>query len=227
MDIIDYKARAKTRYTDLFNTAVFDAIVQTLMEHKQNRQVEYKQIADLMFDIDAVTGRNLDQIGKLIGQSRELVDFIDRPYFGFEGARFAEAFDVGEWYSIYKHSLGGLRVLSDSEYRRLIKARIIKNHTNCSRNDFLKILNLLSGNELSTVEVLAHGVIKITVVDDDSGMASYFLSKWREQQSLMPVPLGYRISVQYKKTSKRTFESELYPNFLPPTGTRLMTDPFP
>lgn len=144
MEILDYVALSKSRYTGQFSEdKVFNAIVQTLVEYKMKVQKTYKDFAEVILNIDKSTGKNLDLIGSIVGQDRILIDYFTSKYFGFEGNPKAEPFDVGMWYSIFSGKGGESRILTDEEYRRVIKARIIRNRTNCTRRDFIAILDLL------------------------------------------------------------------------------------
>ncbi|CAL1777522.1 structural protein [Acinetobacter phage vB_AbaM_KissB] len=144
MDKIDYAALARSRYTSQFeNDKVYDAIIQTIIEYKLKTQDLYINFAETLLDIDKSTGRNLDLIGSIVGQPRVLVDFSIDKYFGFLGNPRAEPYDKGLWYSTFSAKGADSRVLSDEEYKRIIKARIIRNKTNCSRGDFMKILELI------------------------------------------------------------------------------------
>lgn len=144
MDKIDYASLAKSRYTNLFaKDKVFDAIIQTLVEYKMKTQDLYINFAKTILDIDKSTGNNLDLIGSIVGQPRVLVDFSIDKYFGFLGNPRAEPFDKGMWYSTFSTKGSDSRTLSDEEYRRIIKARIIRNRTNCNREDFMRILDLI------------------------------------------------------------------------------------
>lgn len=147
MENIDYVALSKSRYTDQFDyDPTFNAIVQTLIEYKMRVQGLYINFADTILDIDKSTGKNLDLIGSIVGQERVLVDYYANPFFGFDGNPKAEPFDKGLWYSLFSDSGGDSRILSDEEYRRVIKARIIRNKTNCTRKDFTDIMYLLLGH---------------------------------------------------------------------------------
>jgi hypothetical protein len=202
----DYKTIARSRLTDRHRSDdTFLAILDTLIEHKEDRQREYLAIADTFLDIDKSTGKNLDLIGKLIGEERNLVNFIDRVYFGFLGARLAEAYDFGYWYSLYKNKYGTLRTLTDEEYRRVLKARVIKNSSNNGRNSFLEVLNMLSNNQASVVmEGLDNTAISVEVEDYD-GLVSYYLSKYKNDMNLIPIPLGRRLNVIYKEINAKFF----------------------
>ncbi|AZF88451.1 hypothetical protein TAC_0063 [Acinetobacter phage TAC1] len=144
MDKIDYASLAKSRYTSQFEKdKVYDAIIQTIIEYKLKTQDLYINFAETILDIDKSTGKNLDLIGNIVGQPRILVDFSIEKYFGFLGNPRAEPYDKGLWYDMYSTKGADSRVLNDEEYRRIIKARIIRNKTNCNREDFIKILNLI------------------------------------------------------------------------------------
>lgn len=192
----DYKAIAHSRLTDRHrNDETFLAILDTLIEIKEFRQQQYLSLGTTLLDIDKSTGKNLDLIGKLIGEERTLVNFIDRSYFGFLGARLAESYDVGYWYSLYRNRYGTLRTLTDDEYRRVLKARIIKNSSDNGRNSLLEVVNILTGNESSRVyENANNSSINLEVFDTD-GLASYYLSQYKNDKNLIPVPLGRRLSI--------------------------------
>ena len=206
MEEQDYKTIARSRLTDRHRSDdTFLAILDTLIEIKEVRQQEYIALADTLLDIDKSTGKNLDLIGKLIGEERTLVNFIDRVYFGFLGARLAEAYDFGYWYSLYKNKYGTLRTLTDEEYRRVLKARVIKNSSNNGRNSFLEVLNMLSNNQASVVmEGLDNTAISVEVEDYD-GLVSYYLSKYKNDMNLIPIPLGRRLNVIYKEINAKFF----------------------
>lgn len=192
----DYKTIAHSRLTDRHrNDDVFLAILDTLIELKEARQQQYLSLGNTLLDIDNSTGKNLDLIGKLIGEERSLVNFIDRSYFGFLGARLAESYDVGYWYSLYRNRYGTLRTLTDDEYRRVLKVRIIKNSSDNGRNSILEVVNILTGNESSRVyENTNNSSISLEVFDTD-GLASYYLSQYENDKNLIPVPMGRRLSI--------------------------------
>lgn len=201
-----YKDIAYSRLTDRHRSdETFIAILDTLIELKEQRQREFLQIAETFLDIDKSSGKNLDLIGKLIGEERTLVNFIDRVYFGFLGARLAEAYDFGYWYSLYKNRYGTLRTLTDDEYRRVLKARVVKNSSDSNRNTFLAVVNILSNNQSTIVtEGLNNTAISVEVEDYD-GLVSYYLSKYKNDRNLIPIPLGRRLNVTYKDINVKFF----------------------
>lgn len=206
MEEQDYKTIARYRLTDRHRSdTTFLAILDTLIEIKEVRQQQYIALADTLLDIDKSTGKNLDLIGKLIGEERTLVNFIDRAYFGFLGARLAEAYDFGYWYSLYKNKYGTLRTLTDEEYRRVLKARVVKNSSDNNRNSFLEVLNILSNNESSLVTEGSDNTAISVEVEDYDGLVSYYLSKYKNDRNLIPVPLGRRLNVTYSEINVKFF----------------------
>lgn len=200
-DFINYQEKARGRYTYILDTPEFDALVQTLLEQRMERQCQYLMLKDSMFDIDKSKGSALDQIGRLVGQPRMLINFITDPYFGFEGTRNAQAYNIGTWYTLNAASRGAVAILDDEMYKRTIKARIIKNGSNNSRSDLLNVLNTLGGGmESVKVEYTSHGNILITLNEgsDPDGLISYFLSRVMREDSIIPRQLGYRIKTKFE-----------------------------
>lgn len=202
----NYATIARSRLTDRHKSdEAFLAVLDTLIEIKEKRQRECLDLAESFLDIDQSAGKNLDVIGRLIGEDRTLVNFIDRVYFGFLGARLAEAYDFGYWYSLYKNKYGTLRTLTDEEYRRVLKARVVKNSSSSGRNSFLEVLNILSNNTDSVVvEQQNNTAISVEVVDLD-GLVSYYLSKYKNDRNLIPIPMGRRLNVTYKEIDIKLF----------------------
>ena len=101
--------------------------------------------------LDTATGAQLDVIGRIVGQERILLnaDFYD--FFGFQGATKAASFGelgnpgVGGIFYDYGKPLGGNIELDDATYRLFIKAKIFKNTTSSTPEEFLAVLNLVFG----------------------------------------------------------------------------------
>lgn len=208
MEVIDYVALSRSRYTDQHDQdPTFDAIVQTLIEYKMKMQNLYIDFANTILDIDLSTGKNLDLIGSIVGQPRTLVDYFSSNFFGFEGNPKAEPFDKGLWFSLFSNSGGDSRTLSDEEYRKVIKARIMRNRTNTSRKDFIEILLALYGydpitnptptpDQLFKIACPTHGNINLTLNTKYSNdFILYFLSKVDDMDSLIAKPMGYKLNV--------------------------------
>ncbi|SET17492.1 DUF2612 domain-containing protein [Thorsellia anophelis] len=102
-------------------------------------------------DIETATGKNLDLIGKHVGQNRILTDFNARPLFGFYGAENGLGFrrnrvSAGGVFYRYKDSLKQSIRLNDTDYRFLIKCRIAKNYQTATIGDVSRMLAFIFSN---------------------------------------------------------------------------------
>lgn len=204
-DIVDYQEMATSRYTDLFKgDVVFDAMVKSIITPLQSYQIFLKDFHDNFLSIDNSFGQQLDIIGGLVGQPRVLLNFLTDPYFGFKGAANVKSFGIGAnsgvggyWRSILNPNSGSANTLDDVTYRKLLKARIIKNNSKGSINDFLLVMNILTGNTLTRVDVAPiSGTALVTVVEPVDPLVGYYLGKVRESGGIIPLPLGVKLVLQ-------------------------------
>ncbi len=104
-----------------------------------------------LLDIEKSEGYGLDLIGRHVGISRSMPEFVNRPYFGWYGVEGAEGFGTGEWYQ-----LGGqIRdpiLLDDEDFRFMIKARIRKNFQIADIGDIVDSVKFLFGETANAVD---------------------------------------------------------------------------
>lgn len=79
----------------------------------------------VLFDLDFAVGQQLDMIGVWIGASRNIPIPLTGVYFAFNTTGLG--FNQGTWFGI-GDSASGLTVLSDDQYRLLLRAKIASNH---------------------------------------------------------------------------------------------------
>lgn len=94
------------------------------------------------FNIDAASGMWLDVIGRIVGQPRMAVDSTKLDIFGFDGSVDSFGFDVG----VFTDGTYGTGNIDSNDliYRRMIKAKVLKNVSNCSLPDIVKSIRILS-----------------------------------------------------------------------------------
>lgn len=203
-EIQDYLEVARSRVTEQFKDAdIFDRYIQLLLGGKIELQEVFRQLMQER-SIDTAVGAQLDIIGEIVGQPRELIDTALLTYFAYLGYPDAESFGdlndsgLGGYYRGINEPLAGNTLLNDEQYRLFIKAKIIKNSTNATPNqllDFIKFVfgssqnqlteegdasyTLLVGKELSTFEKTM-----LTYVSYSSGYPSRFV----------PKPIGVRVN---------------------------------
>lgn len=204
MERIDYYDLCKSRYTGLFKTdnGVYDAIIKTICDALNQYQDQYLTIFTNLLNIDNSSGEQLDMIGRIVGQDRTLADFVSTPYFGFEDAPLAQSFGTitnpaigGKWRSITNPASGTNKLLADSEYRTLIKARILKNNSKGTLNDLLAVINLIDGSSTTFTSVNSNGDVTI-LLRSPTPILYYFLTKRNTPDSIIPIPLGVRTRVK-------------------------------
>ena len=102
-------------------------------------------------------------------------------------------YSVGVWYwnSMDTFNTASARKLTDEEYRRIIKARVIFNNSFCTRTDLLNVINLITGNTSASITRERHGLLKIRAVDD-SGLLAYFMSRLDLDDNILPIAYGIR-----------------------------------
>ena len=103
------------------------------------------------------------------------------------------------------------RRLSDSEYRRLIKARVIFNNSNCTANDLIEVANLITNRDDNSTQIMQHGLVRLKT-SDETGILSYFVDRVNLLDNILPVAAGVRINLYEDKVL--AFTSHPYPPLL-------------
>lgn len=148
----DYYQEAKSWATDHFkDKIVFQKYLELLFTQQQDI---FREINSLLQNrsLNTAQGAQLDIIGNLVGQPRVQAQAALYTFFGFLEDVTAETFgDIndpsvgGFWYS-QGQPVGGNVTLDDDTYRKMIKARIIKNSSSGTTDDFLRFMDQVFGD---------------------------------------------------------------------------------
>ena len=203
MEVFNYAKEHHEIKPSLFRESEnMDRLLQAIFDVCDEQQNKLLWLAENILNLDLATGYHLDFIGGLVGQVRFLSDFNTEPYFGYEGSyqskTFGSATDPevgGYWNSRSYFNTATSRKLTDNEYRRLIKARVIFNQSNCTSNDLLEVLNLITDSNNNTVQLLKHGLIQINT-SDTTGMLSYFIDRLYLADNILPIAAGVRVGLE-------------------------------
>lgn len=155
----DYLTIARTRTTEQFKSeGVFDRYLQLLIGGFQDVQTVYNDLMKLR-SVDTATGAQLDIIGNIVGQDRELIAADLYDFFGMQGA--LNAFPMGDrndptvggiFYSAGT-DFGGNVQLDDDLYRLFIKAKIYKNNTSSTPEQFIQAIRMIfDADQVALVE---------------------------------------------------------------------------
>jgi hypothetical protein len=203
LEYIDYKPRAvKDSTSVLKNSPIAMAILNSITSVLNEQQTDLIWLTKNMLNLDVAEKWHLDFIGGFIGQERVLASFDTGVFFGFEGAYQSGTFgdannpETGAfWFNGNSYNASTSKILNDEQYLRVIKARIIKNNSQCSSiNDLVEIINLLTGSTDNSVYLVKHGHLQARVNDKD-GLLAYFLSRQFNNDNILPIPLGVRFEI--------------------------------
>lgn len=203
LEKLDYSAEYKEIQPSLFRESdVLDTLLKSIFNVCDKQQEDLLWISQNLLNIDAAEKSQLDFIGNIVGQPRFLSDFNTEPYFGYDGSYQSKTFGSstdpeigGYWNSRSYFNTATSRKLNDDEYRRLIKARVIYNQSNCTANDLLEVINLITNSKNNTVQMLNHGLVQINS-DDSTGILSYFVDRLLMMDNILPIAAGVRVGLE-------------------------------
>ena len=129
----DYLEEARSRITWQFRESDnLDTLLRIWLNGYQEIQNTLLQV-QLINDVDIAQGKQLDVIGDIVGQPRELVNVSSTGYFGFLEDPGAKSFGSlknssgGVYYSVSDPESGTIE-LADTLYRLFVKAKIRNNN---------------------------------------------------------------------------------------------------
>lgn len=202
--IYDYLQEARERVTEQFKDKdIFDRYLQLLISEKTEIQEVFRQLMQLR-SIDTATGAQLDIIGDIVGQPRELIDTALISYFAFLGYPTAASYGdlnnsaVGGLYYSYGNPLAGNTLLTDDQYRLFIKAKIIKNTTNATPNQLIEFMQFVFGIDVNLV--MAEGNAEFTLMlgrplsNFEKVLLTYVSYSNGYPSRFIPKPIGVRVN---------------------------------
>ena len=177
-------------------------IIEVILNQYQIDQEKYLWLIDNILNLEVAEKYHLDFIGKLVGQDRLLVNFNQEKYFGFLGSYQSETLGTitdesvgGYWNSVDNFVSSSARRLNDEEYKRIIKARIIYNNSNCLMNDLVNVVNLITNRTDNRISLVKHGQLVIKS-NDESGLLTYFFDRLELEDNILPVTYGVSVSLE-------------------------------
>lgn len=197
----DYLQEMRDRVTFAFeDSPVFDKYLQLFNLEYEALQELFRQLMQER-SIDTAQGKQLDIIGDIVGQPRELIDSDLLPYFGFEGAgveqSYGDLYDdrVGGYYWDINTPLAGSVLLNDDQYRIFIKAKILKNVTRATPEDVINFISFVFGVKKIQITVDSGATQAVVIISDDLNLferrlLKYFFTTNKYKSYFVPKPLG-------------------------------------
>ena len=177
-------------------------VIEVILNQYQIDQEKYLWLIDNILNLEIAEKYHLDFIGQLVGQDRFLVNFNQEKYFGFLGSYQSETLGTlsdesvgGYWNSVDNFISSSARRLNDEEYKRIIKARIIYNNSNCLMNDLVSVVNLITNRTDNRISLVKHGQLVIKSIDE-SGLLTYFFDRLELEDNILPITYGVSVSLE-------------------------------
>lgn len=203
-EIAPYLEEARSRVTEQFkDKEIFDRYLQLLLSGMVDIQEVFRQLMQLR-SIDTATGAQLDIIGEIVGQPRELIDTDLLTFFAFQGYPEAQSYgdlnspSTGGYYYDIRNPLAGNTLLTDEQYRLFIKAKIIKNNTSATPNQVIDFVKFVFGVELSLV--VGEGNAEFTLMlgkelsSFERVLLSYISNSSGYSSNFIPKPIGVKMN---------------------------------
>lgn len=201
-----YIDTARSRTTEQFkleSAPIFDRYLQLLISGFQEIQDLYSDLMKLR-SIDTATGAQLDIIGNIVGQDRELIAADLYNFFGMQGGLNAYPMGdindptIGGYFFTQGTDIGGNIELDDITYRKFIKAKIYKNNTSSSPEEFISAIKLIF--DVDQVSVSESGNAEATVLfgrhlsNFERVLINYVSNSKSYPARLIPRPIGVNIN---------------------------------
>lgn len=199
----DYLATARSQVTEQFKGKdIIDRYLQLLIYQQSGISQVFQDLLQKR-SIDEATGAQLDIIGEIVGQPRELINADLFGWFGFQGALKAGSFgdmsdsSIGERFWDLNVAQGGNIVLDDETYRLFIKAKIIKNTTSATPEEFIAFVNYVFGTDQTYI---TEGIAEFTVYFGrplstlETVLLTYVSYSQGYPSRFIPKPIGVRIN---------------------------------
>lgn len=160
---------------------------------------------------EGAEGIQLDIIGNIIGITREVVDFTQFIYFGFDPDPTAKTYDDGGLdlaqagrFRSTEEAGDVTKLLSDGEFKAVLAAKILKNTSDITPNEVIVITReilkvmFIQGDVIEvTIQELGNAAFNIVIGAELDGAQQAFIASL----DLIPRPAGVRIGYVYEAPS--------------------------
>lgn len=148
-NIIEHKELAISRLATQFKDSVnLINYIRTLLVESDNLEQVFRDLLEKRW-VETAEGVQLDILGSIVGQDREVIEGSLFSYFGFSGNILSNTFSsfndvsIGGRFKAKNESETGLRRLDDNEYRIFIKSKINANITSSTPNEIIEQISYL------------------------------------------------------------------------------------
>ena len=152
-----------------------------------------------MWNIDTAEKYSLDVLGRIFGVSRSSVSLTEKEYLTYYEKTGGLGWGRGRWY-VAGEAFGETILLTDQEFRFLIKARIWKLYQNPSLDYLTDALQALTGDDAYIVD---NGDMTMKVYYSADVSQDSFIKFAIENLDILPRPVG--IGYTYEQVGNKFF----------------------
>lgn len=120
---------------------VFEAFLTAIGGELNELEQMFTDLRDKRW-IDTAEGAQLDGIGEIVNQNRQVPDAVTIPFFGFDGQPNALGFEEGRFRDSWEGWLTSVN-LNDPEYRIVLRAKIRKDTSPATAEDTISSLRFI------------------------------------------------------------------------------------
>lgn len=124
------------------NSARLESIVRALYPPMQMSQEALRQLLEERW-LDTAVGEQLDGIGQIVGQSREIDETVYVPFFGFLGQPSVLGFGQARMRRENEPAISGSTRLLDAEYRKVLYWKIAVNNGHGTAPEIARALSFI------------------------------------------------------------------------------------
>ena len=195
---------AKTRSTFAWeqDKVVFENILQLLLSQTVELEEAFRSLKQDR-TIERAVGKQLDIIGKLVGQPRELVDAGMLEYFAFQGVPLGMPYgdldnsSLGGVYWDMTRPLNGNVTLTDNEYRIFIRAKIFKDNSRGTPEDLTNFMKFVFGATSTYMYREEKASFIVMIIGELNTFQRTLLTYWSQRSEyenwFIPKPLGVKV----------------------------------
>lgn len=220
-EVVDHLKSVRGRVTYAWeDRVVYDSLLQIALGEVDTLEEVFRSLKQDR-TIDRARGRQLDLIGELVEQPREIVDADMLEYFSYHGVELGQPFGdlqdsgVGGIYWDMNNPLYGDVVLTDEEYRLFIKAKIFKDNSRATPEDIVAFMKFVFDADYTFIYENSYAHFDLMVFGQLTSFQRTLLGYWSQRSKyeswFIPKPIGVDVTIGAAPSTDTPFAFRGFP----------------
>lgn len=137
------------------------ALLETLGEEMDEIEAAFSQLGSARW-IDTAQGAQLDGLGEIVGQTRQINEAVQLAFFGFRKQPNAQGFEMGRFRNTNEQWLASVS-LSDPEYRPMLWQKVAKNSSDGTLESMINSLSFIFDTDKIIIEELGNAKLGVAI----------------------------------------------------------------